>query len=360
MITSTGIPTTSALKKSVKAGTLTICVRRLEMISASPRALASMASVAMKGTTLPYAMSSPLTRPQPAPTASAAKTMTSQLAEFAIAWVASVVHHTELRARMAPTDRSMPPPVITKVMPDADHADHRGQPQDGQHVVRVGEPVAGRHHADDAEQQQGNHQAEVAARRGPQQLGDPPARVGPAAGGRARCRAPPAGPGRSPHRRVRTRCCSGRSCGRSFHHQVEHSRLVESRRRDPRGRRSLRASPAPGRRGRAPPRPRWRPPRRPPPSRPASGSARRSRSGRPRRPHASARRAAGPGTRAAASAPAGPSAGCRPRACGRRARRRSGARPGRRSSFSAAARSAALSRKPARAKRRREDTVMLR
>ena len=43
--------------------------------------------------------------------------MTSQVVEFARAWVASVVHHTELRARMAPTDRSMPPPVITKVMP---------------------------------------------------------------------------------------------------------------------------------------------------------------------------------------------------------------------------------------------------
>ena len=47
------MPITSARKKSVKPGTLTIWVRRSEMTSASPRALASMASVAMNGTTLP-------------------------------------------------------------------------------------------------------------------------------------------------------------------------------------------------------------------------------------------------------------------------------------------------------------------
>ena len=35
----------------------------------------------------------------------------------AIVWVASVVDHTDASATIAPTDRSMPPPVITNVMP---------------------------------------------------------------------------------------------------------------------------------------------------------------------------------------------------------------------------------------------------
>ncbi len=76
-----------------------------------------MASVAMNGTTRPYAISTPLTSPQPAPTARAAKTMAAQPKLLAIAWVARVVHQTEDRAKIAPTDRSMPPPVTTKVMP---------------------------------------------------------------------------------------------------------------------------------------------------------------------------------------------------------------------------------------------------
>ena len=53
MITSTGTPSGSERKKSVKPGTSTIWVRRWAMISARPRAAASIASVAMKGTTLP-------------------------------------------------------------------------------------------------------------------------------------------------------------------------------------------------------------------------------------------------------------------------------------------------------------------
>ena len=43
--------------------------------------------------------------------------MTHQVVSWAISWVASVVHQTEDRARIAPTDRSMPPPMITKVIP---------------------------------------------------------------------------------------------------------------------------------------------------------------------------------------------------------------------------------------------------
>ena len=53
MMTRNGMPKTSALKKSRNSCTCTIWVRRLEMISARPRALASIASVAMNGTTPP-------------------------------------------------------------------------------------------------------------------------------------------------------------------------------------------------------------------------------------------------------------------------------------------------------------------
>ena len=44
-------------------------------------------------------------------------TMTIQWKSSAIAWVATVVAQTDERATMAPTDRSMPPPQMTKVMP---------------------------------------------------------------------------------------------------------------------------------------------------------------------------------------------------------------------------------------------------
>ena len=53
MMTSSGMPRMSAVKKSVNPSTVTIWVRRSEMISARPRALASIASVVMNGTTLP-------------------------------------------------------------------------------------------------------------------------------------------------------------------------------------------------------------------------------------------------------------------------------------------------------------------
>ena len=53
MTTSSGTPRTSADQKSLNPWTFTICVRRSEMISARPRAEASMARVMMNGTTLP-------------------------------------------------------------------------------------------------------------------------------------------------------------------------------------------------------------------------------------------------------------------------------------------------------------------
>jgi hypothetical protein len=62
-------------------------------------------------------MSTPLTTPQPAPTASAVNTITIQWVSAAMVWVARVVAQTLDRATMAPTDRSMPPPPMTKVIP---------------------------------------------------------------------------------------------------------------------------------------------------------------------------------------------------------------------------------------------------
>ncbi len=58
-------------------------------------------------------MSTPLTRPQPTPTINAVKRMPAK----PYSWVATVVAHTEARATIAPTDRSMPPEMMTKVMP---------------------------------------------------------------------------------------------------------------------------------------------------------------------------------------------------------------------------------------------------
>jgi hypothetical protein len=58
-------------------------------------------------------MSTPLTSPHPAPTASAQKIMTAGPYD----WVATVVAHTDASAITLPTDRSIPPPMITIVTP---------------------------------------------------------------------------------------------------------------------------------------------------------------------------------------------------------------------------------------------------
>ena len=115
--TSTGMPSGSAPKKSKKPVLLTIWVCRSDSSSASPRALANIANVAMKGTTRPYEMSTPLTAPAPAPTSNAVVTITIQWKSSAICSVPLVVAQTDASASTAPTDRSMPPPVITKVIP---------------------------------------------------------------------------------------------------------------------------------------------------------------------------------------------------------------------------------------------------
>ncbi len=72
-----------------------------------------MASVAMNGTIAPYAISIPLTSPHPRPTTTAVNRMPTK----PYSWVATVVAHTEASATIAPTDRSMPPETMTKVMP---------------------------------------------------------------------------------------------------------------------------------------------------------------------------------------------------------------------------------------------------
>src|SRR3954447_5517526 len=62
-------------------------------------------------------MRTPFTRPQTPPTMSATKTITTQWYSAAMACVARVVAQTDDSATRAPTDRSIPPPQITNVMP---------------------------------------------------------------------------------------------------------------------------------------------------------------------------------------------------------------------------------------------------
>ena len=103
----------------LKSATSTIWVCLLEMISATPRADTIMARVAMKATMRPYATRMPLTTPQPRPTIMAVKGMISQVDVSAICCVATVVDQMVASPSTAPTDRSMPPVVITNVMPIA-------------------------------------------------------------------------------------------------------------------------------------------------------------------------------------------------------------------------------------------------
>ena len=71
----------------------------------------------MNETTLPYATRTPLISPAPTPTPSATSTMTIQCESSAMVCVAIVDAHTEASPSTEPTDRSMPPPVMTNVMP---------------------------------------------------------------------------------------------------------------------------------------------------------------------------------------------------------------------------------------------------
>ena len=104
-----------------------------------------------------------MTRPQPAPTASATKTITIQCVSSAIVWVATVVHQTDDSATIAPTERSMPPPMITNVMPMLTTPIVAASLR----IVRVLAVDANRSPAvitpDEAQQQQRDDEAEVAA-----------------------------------------------------------------------------------------------------------------------------------------------------------------------------------------------------
>ena len=88
------------------------------MTSARPRAMPSVPSVTMSGGTLARAMRNPLIRPQasPQPMATRAPTMAAPQPWPPMAAIA-LSATTPLKTRTLPTDRSMPPVMMTKVIP---------------------------------------------------------------------------------------------------------------------------------------------------------------------------------------------------------------------------------------------------
>ena len=131
--------------------------------------------------------------------------------------VASVVDQTDASATIAPTDRSMPPPVITKVIPTDTTPMTAASRRMRERVVDAGELLAGGGDADQAEDEQGDDEAEVAAHRGAHQATEEAVL-------RARCRRAWAGPD---HRRSWHGASAPRSCRTSFHDQVEDPVLVD-------------------------------------------------------------------------------------------------------------------------------------
>ena len=248
----------------------------------------------------------------------------------AIVWVATVCTRPTTSATIAPTERSMPPPMITNVMPMLTTPIAAASRRIVSALSVDGEPVARRDRADDADQQQRDDEPEVAADAGAQQ-GERPA-LGSAV--------------RLERGLLDARRCPGSCRNLSFHDEVEDRGLVDRRWRRTRGRPRPRGRRGPGRRDRAPPRSRWRRPRRRRRGRPATGSAGRSRCGRRRRRRGWARRAAAPGSRAAASGRARPSAGCRRTGCGPRGSTPAGRTSRLAVSSAARRRSAPRSRKP--------------
>ena len=75
MMTSSGMPRTLVVAMLLMVAFVDTWVCLPEICAARPRAATSMASVAMKGTSRPYEMSTPLTSPTPMPTTSAVKIM---------------------------------------------------------------------------------------------------------------------------------------------------------------------------------------------------------------------------------------------------------------------------------------------
>ena len=87
----------------------------------------------------------------------------------AIVWVATVVHQTDESATIAPTERSMPPPMITNVMPMLTTPIVAASRRIVRALSVEREPVARRDRADDADQQQRDDESGVAADAGAQQ-----------------------------------------------------------------------------------------------------------------------------------------------------------------------------------------------
>ena len=89
------------------------------MTSARPRAIPRVPSVTMSGGTLARATRNPLISPQPSPQAMAtrAPTMAALQPWPPPMWAITLSATTPLKTRTLPIDRSMPPVMITKVMP---------------------------------------------------------------------------------------------------------------------------------------------------------------------------------------------------------------------------------------------------
>lgn len=87
-----------------------------EMTSERPRAMESIANVAMNGGSLPYEMSAPFTKPQAMPVTIARTTARTTGTPADVADQARTVAD---RAATEPTDRSMPAETMTKVTPNA-------------------------------------------------------------------------------------------------------------------------------------------------------------------------------------------------------------------------------------------------
>ena len=218
-------------------------------------------------------------------------------------------HQTEASATIAPTDRSMPPPVITKVMP----IETTPITEASRRMVSTLSTLANCSPAVAMPTRHRMTSATTSPRLRPtEEPSRPPAKpraLLAGAGQRFLDRGVLVG------RAVVLRRLVPASRRASFHDQVEDPVLVDLGRRAGRARCVPRGRRGPGRPDRAPPPPRWTPRPRPRRGRPASGPARRSRCARRRRRRGSARRAAAPGSRAAASGPARPSAGCRRTGC---------------------------------------------
>ena len=87
----------------------------VDRIEARPRARNIIASVAMKGCTSKYWIMTPEITPNTAPNTIISSMESQPLTPMFI----SITPATELKATTAPTDRSMPPEMITNVMPTA-------------------------------------------------------------------------------------------------------------------------------------------------------------------------------------------------------------------------------------------------